>query len=387
MTPFCARHCGDNVTCLARLAGIVMFCGIGAAPAALHATAKFKSLFTFSYSGDGNLPGPLVHTGGHLYGIASEGAGNGTGALFSFDPVRRKETVLVNFGRGNPGANPTNLNQYGEELFSSLQNGYIYQYHTGSGAGRVIYDWQNSPIGVESFDLTKVAGDLYGYAIIQGGGGIKATLFKLDLKTDQATALFTFLGGNEGGAPNGQLIYNKGKIYGAVAVYDNTQSGGIFRYDIATGKETMVDILDPAKDGAQAVGLVACGGVFYGAADEGGAHGYGTVFSFNPETGKKRTLYAFAGGTDSRNPETAPVCYRGELYGTTDGGGAQDYGTIYSVGMKTGRETVVHSFDGADGAYPEAAPVRDGDVMYGTTTEGPQNGGVGLTGTIFRLSP
>jgi uncharacterized repeat protein (TIGR03803 family) len=86
---------------------------------------------------------------------------------------------------------------------------------------------------------------------------------------------------------------------------------------------------------------------------------------------------------------------RGDLFGTTYGGGAYDHGTVFEL-VKTGSgytEEVLHSFSGGttDGARPEAALIADakGD-LFGTTvsggaySEGGANGVYG-DGTAFEL--
>ena len=58
----------------------------------------------------------------------------------------------------------------------------------------------------------------------------------------------------------------------------------------------------------------------------------------------------------------------GNLYGTTDGGGASGAGVVFKVDT-SGNETVLYSFTGgADGAYPNAGVILDSaGNLYGTT--------------------
>lgn len=80
-------------------------------------------------------------------------------------------------------------------------------------------------------------------------------------------------------------------------------------------------------------------------------------------------LYSFSGGADGGYPYG--VLLRdssGKLYGTTYGGGASNYGTVFELDLAD-RETVLHSFTGPpDGAYPYAGLIRDSQGnLYGTT--------------------
>ena len=88
---------------------------------------------------------------------------------------------------------------------------------------------------------------------------------------------------------------------------------------------------------------------------------------------------------------------KGNLYGTTLGGGANSMGTVYKLSPGANgrwRETVIHSFMGgaSDGASPHATLFMDRQHnLYGTT----ENGGstsqscksTGGCGVIFKLTP
>ena len=73
----------------------------------------------------------------------------------------------------------------------------------------------------------------------------------------------------------------------------------------------------------------------------------------------------------------------GNFYGTAEGGGANNVGTVFKM-TPSGTVTTLHSFNenGPDGCVPLAALVqgRDG-TFYGTTAECGANG----SGTVFRL--
>src|SRR5579872_5718998 len=74
------------------------------------------------------------------------------------------------------------------------------------------------------------------------------------------------------------------------------------------------------------------------------------------------TLYSFKkNGKDPASPESyLTVDAAGNLYGTSNSGGAFGFGTVFKV-SKTGTLTVLHSFKGAptDGANPLANVARD----------------------------
>jgi uncharacterized repeat protein (TIGR03803 family) len=137
-------------------------------------------------------------------------------------------------------------------------------------------------------------------------------------------------------------------------------------------------------------------GNLYGTTTYGGAFGYGTVFELSPNGGyghrlwKETELYSFTGGVDGRWPLYSPVVFDslGNLYGTTNGGGAFGQGTVFELSPvgTSWTETVVHSFSGGtDSSYPDNGLIIDtAGNLYGTTNYGGANFD---GGTVFELSP
>jgi uncharacterized repeat protein (TIGR03803 family) len=126
-------------------------------------------------------------------------------------------------------------------------------------------------------------------------------------------------------------------------------------------------------------------GNLYGTTDDGGATGSGTVFKVTP-TGTLTTLYSFCaqvGCTDGEHPFAGLVLgTNGTFYGTTAYGGVNGEGTVFSI-TSGGLLTTLHSFDGADGAYPYGALAQGTNgKFYGTT----YNGGANGLGTVFSIT-
>jgi uncharacterized repeat protein (TIGR03803 family) len=123
-------------------------------------------------------------------------------------------------------------------------------------------------------------------------------------------------------------------------------------------------------------------GNLYGTTQVGGAIGVGTVFKVDAG-GTETVLYSFTGGADGGYPLAGLVLDAAEnLYGTTSNGGAYLSGTVFKV-SKTGVETVIHSFDGTDGCIPLGGLIRDtAGNLYGTTNG---CGSFGF-GTVFKVS-
>jgi uncharacterized repeat protein (TIGR03803 family) len=147
----------------------------------------------------------------------------------------------------------------------------------------------------------------------------------------------------------------------------------------------------PADGMYPAAGLIKdSAGNFYGTTYAGGTVGVGTVFKISAD-GTESILHSFAGPpTDDGSPQASLVMdSAGNLYGTTSGGGPNNFGTVFKVSTD-GTESVLHIFAGGptDGAAPRAALIMDSvGNLYGTTSLGGQPGITGVAfGTVFKIS-
>jgi uncharacterized repeat protein (TIGR03803 family) len=92
-------------------------------------------------------------------------------------------------------------------------------------------------------------------------------------------------------------------------------------------------------------------------------------------------VHDFSGTADGGVPNGLLAANDGQLYGTTQTGGAFGLGTIFSY-TTNGTFTTLASFNGTNGATPLSGLVQGADgLLYGTTQYGGSNG----AGTIFRL--
>jgi uncharacterized repeat protein (TIGR03803 family) len=93
--------------------------------------------------------------------------------------------------------------------------------------------------------------------------------------------------------------------------------------------------------------------------------------------GRETVLYSFTGYIDGSNPKFGVVLdSAGNLYGTTEFGGYHDNGVLYKLDS-TGKETVLHSFEGSffDATFPEAVRLGSDGNLYGTTFYSPDGCG------------
>jgi uncharacterized repeat protein (TIGR03803 family) len=227
-------------------------------------------------------------------------------------------------------------------------------------------------------------------------------IFKLTPEGEE-TVLHSFCTENnctDGELPLAGLVFDqKGNLYGT------TDAGGAYGYGVVfkltpEGKETVLYSFCARGGSSCTDGRHPSAGLFfdqwgnlYGTTEYGGAYGGGIVFKLTPK-GKERVLYSFCGHdppycTDGVNPLAGVVLdQKGNLYGTTYFGGAYGFGLVFKVTPK-GKETALYSFCPqdppfcADGSNPLAGLVFDQNGnLYGTTEYGGHAGGV-----IFKLTP
>jgi uncharacterized repeat protein (TIGR03803 family) len=214
-------------------------------------------------------------------------------------------------------------------------------------------------------------GALYG-TTNTGGVNDQGSVYKLNPRTGAETIVYSFGGGADGAAPEGDLIEHGGVFYGTTSFGGTFNAGTVFKVDAATGAESVIYSFGSGQDGASPVaGLLYHSGKLYGTTVAGGTQGDGTVFVVDPATGSETVLHSFAAGDDGSQPFAGVTYIRGALYGTTGFGGAANVGTIFKIGLATGTETVVHAFRGSSfEGNPFAGLVANASVLYGTTSHG-----------------
>ena len=212
------------------------------------------------------------------------------------------------------------------------------------------------------------------------------------------TVLHMFTGGNDGGSPYGELVFDtSGNLYGTTGEAGKYGAGVVFKLK-PNDKEVVLHQFTGMKNGGNPYFgslTMDTAGNLYGTTSSGGRFGVGTVFELSAKRGEK-VLYSFGTtGGDGENPLGSVIRDgAGNLYGTTYIGGNYNCNPPLGCGVvfkidPTGKETILHAFDGApDGAQPQRGLLLDSQGnLYGTTFEG----GTGVCdihptcGTVFRI--
>jgi len=334
------------------------------------AQSKFKTLYKFRGHKDGGRPlaNLVFDTAGNLYGTTSEGGiGFKYGVVFKLTPNQDgswTENVLYSFPEYKDGVYPD--------------------------AGLI-------------FDQ---AGNLYG-STEYGGTYNYGAVFELTPNLDGSwteSVLDSFSNGNDGGGPNGVIFDHAGNIYGTTAYGGAYGNGVVFKLTSNSDGSWTQSVLHAFNaDGELPYGrlIFDTAGNLYGTTFEGGPHGGGSVFELTPNadgTWTESTLYDFRGRAGGRHDGSLPVGVifdqAGNLYGTTQAGGATNYGVIFKLTPNpdgSWTETLLHHFTGGkDGGSPTGGLMFDlvGN-LYGTANVGGNLSycsGAGC-GVVFKLSP
>jgi uncharacterized repeat protein (TIGR03803 family) len=124
-------------------------------------------------------------------------------------------------------------------------------------------------------------------------------------------------------------------------------------------------------------------GNLYGTTQTGGASGDGTIFEVAKGTGTITTLASF-NGTDGAYPQSGVTFdSSGDMYGLTGGGGGDEDGTVWEIVAGSSTLTTLASFTGTNGEEPLGNLIMDSSGnLYGVCTEG----GMDTVGCIFEIA-
>lgn len=324
-------------------------------------------LHAFKYTGRRNPDGAnpyatlMFDAVGNIYGTTYTGGYYGYGTVFELSPQPGggwAEKVLHNFTpNGTDGLYPIAAvimdsagNLYGTaEVGGAYGHGVVFELSPSPGGG-----WQERIL--VSFDVTDgetaaapltfdAAGNLYSTTYIGGtygdGGGTAFELSSAAHGMWAETVLQNFSGSTGSGLLSGVIFDSAGNLYGTTGFSGCCNGGGGSVFELSpagsgTWTETTLYNFPYVDNGAGPVGLIFDGsGNLFGVNANGGANGLGSVFELTPGTGgtwTESTVYSFAGGSDGAIPDGQLVLdSSGNIYGTTNKGGAFDVGTLFEI--------------------------------------------------------
>lgn len=380
----------------------------------VRATSEAQTLtplYEFQGGSDGASPNAVIRdAAGNLYGTTIAGGQTIFGTVFKLSPSGTK-TILYNFQGGSDGTEPHgkllmdskgNLygtTEYGGNLdvqcFFMPGCGVVFRV-TPTGQETVLYSFNGEPDGGQPLaGLTVGPGDsLYGTT---AGGGMGfcnyetsgcGVVFKIDSALKE-TVLHSFSGNADGGVPEAPLTEDSsGNLYGSTTGVGASNDGTVYKLN---GSDLTVLLTFDGINGSQPYGALALDskGNVYGTTYSGGnlnycnsSSGCGVVFMLFPDG--REPIYPLIGGSGGGLPLAGLVRdNKGNLYGTTAIGGADNCGVLFQI-TPNGVEIVLHSFTGGtDGCSPDTDLTLDAEGnLYGSAF-----GGTYGYGMIFKLTP
>jgi hypothetical protein len=373
----------------------------------------FTVLKWFTNELEGYSPSGLISSGNVLYGTTATGGGlpgePAYGTVFRINTDGTDYTVLKRFG-ADPGGPITFTNGAMPHASLALANGVLYgttiqggnqDYGTvfrlnvdGTGFA-VLKHFTRSDGSDPEGPVTAVGNVLYGTT--QYGGNFGAgTVFRLNLDGTDYQVLKHFTGDPmDGDNPNCRLIASGKYLFGTtLRVPRNGNSGTVFRMSMDGTEFTFLKYFSWPDGGDPYAGLVLQGHTLYGATQYGGNLGGGTVFKLDKDGDGFAVLMHFNAETSDPStgrvtnsepafPRSGLILAGHALYGTTEGGGSADRGTVFKLNTDGTELAILKSFayNSQDGFVPHGLTLSEG-VLYGTATDG----GPLSHGTLFKMS-
>jgi uncharacterized repeat protein (TIGR03803 family) len=379
----------------------------------MHARPEYKLLYSFKGGNAGRDPhaGPLIKVKGQLYGTTVYGGGVCHarcfgGTVFAIT-TSGDETVLHSFEVGSQdGKNPrAGVIDVADTLYGTTIHGGSASCYCGavfkvtlSGAEAVLHSFAGTPDGSDpDAGLLDVNGSLYG-TTFNGGTAGEGTVFAIATSGSE-TVLHSFGGTPDGANPYAGLINVNGTLYGTSTKggANCSSTGGcgtVFTITTSGTESVLYSFKGGPADGKYPTqaDLLDVDGTLYGTTQAGGTNGAGTIFSMTT-SGDENVVHNFGGSGDGVYPYGGLLDVNGTLYGTTSNGGSVSCGVRYHdihgcgtvfKATTSGKESVLHSFGAPkDGKYPYAGLIDVNGTLYGTTTAG----GSKDAGTVFYLTP
>jgi uncharacterized repeat protein (TIGR03803 family) len=369
----------------------------------------YRAMHQFTGGTDGGSPsaGVILDTQGSMY--STTGATGSCGILFKVDS-NGNQTILYSFpkdGSGGCGPQTGVVRDSAGNFYGTTAAGGVGNCSDGEGCGVVFkIDASGNETILHAFTGYPEDGELPMYVVLgrdgtiygttyTGGTHYWGTVFKIDTSGNE-TILHNF-DLEDGAWPYGKLFLGPtGNLYGTTyrgGSYrncDGLECGVVFKPDPEGNETVLYNFQGKADGGNPFAGVIEANGTFYGTTDTGGSFaktcgytfGCGTLFAL--KQGKLTVLHSFTGGGDGEVPHGGVIREPdGTFYGTTLEGGAEGFGTIYSINS-AGVENILYSFCCWHGKFPAGGVVRDtAGRLYGTTIEG----GSYKAGVVFRFTP
>jgi len=429
---------------------------------------QFTTLVSFNFSNGANPYGGLTaDANGDLFGTTINGTSS-DGTVFE---IKNTGTVAAPVYAGGPatlvsfayGVGPNGASPYGGliadangDLFGTTYVGGAINENSGLGYGTV-FEIKNTgtvaaPVYASALTtlvnfngsngqypyaglIADANGDLFG-TTYDGGANGYGTAFEIQntgttaapVYASSPTTLVSFSGTN-GADPYGALIADaNGDLFGTTYLGGANNDGTVFEIKntgtvaapVYASAPTPLVSFNGSNGELPHAGLIAdANGDLFGTTTEGGNSYGGTVFEIKNTGTVAAPVYASApttlvnfDGSNGANPQAALIAANGDLFGTTEAGGANGDGTVFEItgafvtttikgtvaGQTTTMEAPLAPFAGVAVTDPNATAtdtltvtlggaggaLADGSGFSNLTSEG--NGVYSLSGTASAIT-
>ena len=326
---------------------------------------------------------------GDLFGVTGTGGADNDGTVFEIAKSTGALTTVASFTGAN-GADPWGVtSDAAGDLFGTTANGgadgdgTVFEIAKSTGELTTLATFTGTngenPFGTV---ISDAAGDLFGTTAYGGAGGY-GTVFEIAKSTGELTTLATFTGAN-GETPAGSLTIDaEGDLFGTTANGGADGDGTVFEIAKSTGKLTTLATFTGSNGEYPERGLtIDAAGDLFGTTFHGGADNDGTVFEIVKSTGALITLATFTGANGASPLSALVIDAAGDLFGTTELGGADNDGTAFEIAKSTGLLSTLATFTGANGEELDGGlTINPAGDLFGTT----YYGGANDHGTVFEL--
>lgn len=340
-----------------------------------------------------------VHSDGQLYGTTQYGGANNAGTVYRLTP----EGVLTTLWSFAVNEDPSGLGSYPTCTLLSHSNGSLYGttqlggFTFGGGSGTVfavapggtlsrLGRFPGNGSGERPYAGVVLGADeqLYG-TTFQGGTANYGTVFRVPLTGGNIALLSQFYGSSSQGANPGAMVSFQGRVYGSTNIGGIANLGVIYRLEADGSLVPVVEftgIAGARPGGGPGQLVVHSDGNLYGTTQTGGAGNFGTIFRLTPRGNFSVVVEFTKNGASNRGSSPGGLISHpdGHLYGVTAAGGAADRGTVFRL-TNAGTLQTLFEFSGSTSPAATLVAHPSGD-FYGATPLG----GAANAGTIFRLS-
>ena len=198
------------------------------------------------------------------------------------------------------------------------------------------------------------------------------------------TTLASFNGTNGAFPERGLVLDAHGNLFGTVPFGGANGQGAV--YELAAGSRTITTLASfngTNGDRPESDLVLDAHGNLFGTTQFGGANGQGTVFKLAAGSNTITTLASFHGTNGDQPTGSLVRDAHGNLFGATAFGGANGQGTVFKLAAGSNTITTLASFNGTNGDRPTGGLVRDAHGnLFGATAFGGANG----QGTVYELA-